>query len=263
MDMNLAFHEDLLGRYGRRVDTAALDRGSFRSHQDLADALLADPLPTRPRLILVTQALPDLLPFTAVAPHIDHRLHGNDTDTLCMGLSQAGISAPFIALRTASAYAIQDRYREAAIFILEQSTLPSPRPTASREDLADSGVLLLTGDQTGYVPRTVRSAASADALETLARSLLAESVPTVAILGHALGWDDISERVMRPPAGHYATGIWAAYADLTADPSAHRLRVLLADADPATGDYHLALLESQDATGPLPHVMCNDEAKSE
>lgn len=249
LGVNQSLYQDLLGRHGRQVDETLLARGSFHTHQDLADALLAEALPRRPQLILVAQALPDLLPFTAVAPYIDHLLNGNGTQTLCLGVSQTGIAAPFVALRIAAAYAGQSRYREAAIFILEQATLPASRSGVDAANLADTGVLLLTGSGEGrHVPLDVRRAPDAATLESLARAILAQpsvDAPEHVVLGHALSWEGLGVPVTRARPDQYTTGVWSALAAL--DPPARR--VLVADADPASGDYHLAVLASP-ATAP-------------
>ncbi|SOE50009.1 hypothetical protein ANDA3_2490 [plant metagenome] len=245
LGVNQSLYQDLLGRHGRQVDETLLARGSFHTHQDLADALLAEALPRQPQLILVAQALPDLLPFTAVAPYIDHLLHGNGTQTLCLGVSQTGIAAPFVALRIAAAYAGQSPYRDAAIFILEQATLPASRPGVDAGNLADTGVLLLTGSGGGgrHLPLHVRRAPDAATLESLVREILAQApgdAPEHVILGHALPWEGLGVPVTRARPDQYTTGVWSALAAL--DPPVRR--VLVADADPGSGDYHLAVLAS-------------------
>ncbi|CAM5629408.1 hypothetical protein [Streptomyces narbonensis] len=116
---------DLLISFGEKPDGAKLSsRGAHVQHRDLADLLVADEGVgrSRPELLIVTHALPDVVPFTAVAPHMTGRLGGRAAN---FAIGQQGLAAPFTALRIASAYHRSGRAAEVVIAVLEQTTLPT------------------------------------------------------------------------------------------------------------------------------------------
>ncbi|MFD0382058.1 hypothetical protein ACFQ2B_05425 [Streptomyces stramineus] len=95
---------------------------------------------------MLAHALPDLHPFTAVAPHLDLLLGSGAT---AVGISQQGLAAPFTALRVVAAYQRSGRSTRAVVAVLEQATLPVHFALAHDTPLTDSGVLLLLGTGDG------------------------------------------------------------------------------------------------------------------
>ncbi|CAM5323751.1 hypothetical protein SMICM304S_03249 [Streptomyces microflavus] len=72
----LDYFRDLLTPFGEKPDEELLSRGPHVHHRDLVDLLVADEGVggSRPELAIVAHALPDVVPFTAVAPHLTEQL---------------------------------------------------------------------------------------------------------------------------------------------------------------------------------------------
>lgn len=241
----IAYFQDLLRPFGTEPDKESLRRGAHVHHQDLADLLAeADGVrASRPELIVVAHALPDVVPFTAVAPYLTARLGGAAT---CFAVGQQGLAAPFTALRIASAYQRAGRIREAVLAVFEQTTLPTAFPLKPETDLTDSAAALVLRagptEETG--PRLVRVAAGIPLA-----ALLADAPPhpsgdpdTLAVLG---SWvtEDVPESldVHQAPPGNYCTGVWLELAENWTRWQTRYRRIVLSDMDPRTGKSHHAV----------------------
>lgn len=253
----LSFYRDLVEPFGCAVDEELLRGTAPVRHRDLVDRLAAAEgvRDAEPDLVVVAHALPDVTPFTAIAPHLNMLLGGAATS---FGISQQGLAAPFTALRVIEAFRRAGRCREAVLAVLEQTTLPTRFPLVHDTPLTDSGVVLLFGD--GPVgegtsgeeagPRTA-GVESADGPAAASRRLaeLAADDPegTLLVLGP---WADPrvpdGVRTYRAGAGTYCTGVWLALARHWRDWRREARRIVLCDTEPGPGPHpgrsHLALL---------------------
>ncbi|WP_405854828.1 hypothetical protein OG361_18180 [Streptomyces sp. NBC_00090] len=241
----LDYYRDLLTPFGEKPDEELLSRGAHVHHRDLADLLVADDGVgrSRPELLIVTHALPDVVPFTAVAPHLTGRLGGRATN---FAIGQQGLAAPFTALRIASAYHRAGRAAEVVLAVLEQTTLPTAFPLVQETPLVDSAAALVLGASTGAGLRFVRahsagSAATALGGNTLGQDLEAED-GTLLVLGPWVT-EDVPEAtaVHRVAPGSYCTSLWLELADHWQEWQRAYRRVVLCDTDPRTGRSHVAL----------------------
>ena len=236
----LTFQRDLLEPFGRKLDEAYYRAGPQVTHTDLVDALLTDDelRAARPDLVIVTHALPDVLPFTALAPYLAQRLapgqqvvHGG-----CFGITQQGLAAPFTALRVAAAYQRSGRCAEAVITVLEQTTLPAPMPLVDDTPLRDSAVALVLGEGPG--PDLVEVTSGENAAELVdARA----DTDTLTVLGPwVAAAEPLRGSTFRVEPGSYCTSVWLALAAHWSDWQAEYERILLCDSDPRSGRGHLA-----------------------
>ncbi|GHF70390.1 hypothetical protein FHX82_005602 [Amycolatopsis bartoniae] len=145
------YHRDLLRSFGQDLDPAAAANPPAVTHADLVEQLLdGDPLgPVVPDLVLVAYALPDVHPFTTTATHANWRL-GNHAASFAV--SEQGLAAPFSAVRIADAYFRAGRCSAAVLAVLEQTTLPNQDPLVDKENLVDSGALLLLSAEDDGLP---------------------------------------------------------------------------------------------------------------
>ncbi|MFW5418670.1 hypothetical protein J0910_18825 [Nocardiopsis sp. CNT-189] len=238
------FYRDLAAPFGTAVDAERVRAGTRVSHRDLADRLASarDPHPP-PGLIVLTHALPDLHPFTAVAPRLDALLGGGAT---AFGISQQGVSGPFTALRLVDRFQRSGRCTTAAVAVLEQSTMPSPHPHAPAGGLVDSGVLLEFGAGGGPVLGAVEEFAPSERPGPRLAALAAESPEgTLLVLGPGVddGGSGTADRV-RARADTHCTGIWLALAENLSAWAEEYRTVLLCDRDPGSGHGHLAVFRS-------------------
>ncbi|MBF9067279.1 hypothetical protein [Streptacidiphilus fuscans] len=255
----LDYHRDLLAPFDQKPDEEALARGAHVHHRDLADLLAADDGVgrSRPELLIVTHALPDVVPFTAVAPYLTDRLGGRATN---FAIGQQGLAAPFTALRIASAYHRSGRAAEAVVAVLEQTTLPTPFPLEPQTPLIDSAAALVLGpapSPTGLrFVRATSAATAAEALEavTLAADALGldasgqhvEADGTLLVLGPWVTGDVAvavpqHSEVHRVEPGSYCTSLWLALADHWQEWQQTYRRIVLCDTDPRSGRSHAAL----------------------
>lgn len=232
-----AFHDDLLGPFGAKADEELLARGAHVPHRHLAD-LLADSdgvREARPQLVVVAHALPDVVPFTAVAPHLTSRLGGSATN---FAIAQQGLAAPFTALRIAAAYQRSGRAAETVVAVLEQTTLPTPHPLVRETPLIDSAAALVlragTDGAAGLRLAGVGSGAL-DAGEWDSGTLL--------VLGPGARPDTEAGRadVHFAPGDSYCTGVWLELALHLGHWRRSYRRIVLTDTDPLTGRSHHAV----------------------
>ena len=267
----LDYYRDLLTPFGEKPDEELLSRGAHVYHRDLVDLLVADEGVgrSRPELLIVTHALPDVVPFTAVAPHMTDRLGGRAAN---FAIAQQGLAAPFTALRIASAYHRAGRAAEVVLAVLEQTTLPTPFPLGraaspveepapvaeaspvQETPLVDSAAALVlgaSGDEADSGPRFVRArsagsaAAALDALGEGALGALGADLGqdgTLLVLGPWVT-EDLPERsaVHRVAPGSYCTSLWLELADHWQEWRETYRRIVLCDTDPRSGRSHAAL----------------------
>ncbi|MFF4751983.1 hypothetical protein ACWD5R_22975 [Streptomyces sp. NPDC002514] len=243
----LGYFQDLLRPFGAEPDKELLQRGAQVHHQDLADLLAeADGVrESRPQLLVVAHALPDVVPFTAVAPYLTSRLGGEAT---CFAIGQQGLAAPFTALRIASAYRRAGRVREVVLAILEQTTLPTSFPLVEDVPLADSAAALVLGagpaDGAGPALAGVAAGVPLDTLLTAGPGHPGPSgtTDTLVVLGSWATQDPPQDvAVHRAAPGSYCTGVWLELAENWVDWRERYGRIVLSDTDPRTGRSHHAV----------------------
>jgi hypothetical protein len=240
VESDVDFQRVLLEPFGRKVDEERYRRGVHVSHSELTDLLLDadDVRASRPQLVIVTHALPDVVPFTAVAPYLARKL---DCDPLCFGIAQQGLAAPFTALRIASAYHRSGRRVDVVITVLEQTTLPITMPLVDETPLVNSAVALVLGPGDGPRPTEV---ASGDSAAELIRSRSGNGDELV-VLGpwvERAGLGDVTTHQVG--AGTYCTSVWLALAAHWRDWQHTYSTILLCDTDPRTGRSHIAVFET-------------------
>ncbi|MFF6775350.1 hypothetical protein ACFY8W_17515 [Streptomyces sp. NPDC012637] len=244
----LDYYRDLLTPFGEKPDEELLGRGAHVHHRDLADLLVADEGVgrSRPELLIVTHALPDVVPFTAVAPHLTDRLGGRAAN---FAIAQQGLAAPFTALRIASAYHRAGRAAEVVLAVLEQTTLPTAFPLVQDTPLTDSAAALVLGASTEPGLRFVRAHSAASAAAALdgygpGRELGEDG--TLLVLGPWVT-EDLPERtaVHRVAPGSYCTSLWLELADHWQEWQRSYRRVVLCDTDPRSGRSHVALFATE------------------
>jgi hypothetical protein len=245
----LILYRDLAEPYGSAVDESLLRcAGTHVSHHELVEYLAQDPQvkDSRPDLIVVANALPDLHPLSVPAAHLNLLLGGS---AVCIGISQQGLAAPFTALRTIAGYQGAGRYGEAVLAVLEQTTLPTRFPLVHDTPLADSGALLVFGGGAGPVLAGVEAFAAADTGGRLAR-LAGETPGTLVVLGPWFaGERPDGPDVLRLEKGTYCTSVWLELARSWQTWRSEYARVVLCDTEPSTAVTHLAVLTADSAGG--------------
>ncbi|MFF4870027.1 hypothetical protein [Streptomyces sp. NPDC000961] len=240
----LGYFRDLLAPFGEKPDEELFDGGPHVRHRDLADLLVADEGVggSRPDLLIVTHALPDVVPFTAVAPYLTDRLGGRAAN---FAIAQQGLAAPFTALRIASAYEKAGRATEVVLAVLEQTTLPTPFPLVRDTPLTDSAAALVlgTGEDGGDGDglRFVRAHSAGSAADALGREAGGDG--TLLVLGPWVDGDvpGHSGPVHRVAPGGYCTSVWLDLADHWREWARDHRRIVLCDTDPRSGRTHVAL----------------------
>ncbi|MEU8566799.1 hypothetical protein AB0C51_00285 [Streptomyces pathocidini] len=257
----LGWFQDLLGPFGAKADEELLRRGAAVRHHELADRLAAAEgvRTSRPQLLIVTHALPDVVPFTAVAPYLTARLGGTTPVAACFAIGQQGLAAPFTALRIAAAFRRAGRATEVVLAVLEQTTLPTPFPLVHDTPLVDSAAALVLGPaphepgegwellrvasdasvgaagslgSAGSIGSALRREAARDGTLVVLGSWVAESVADALPEGSA---------VHRTAPGSYCTGVWLELAENRQKWQSAYRRAMLCDTDPRTGHSHLAV----------------------
>ncbi|MGW1053686.1 hypothetical protein [Streptomyces sp. NPDC002521] len=248
----LSFYRDLLKPFDREVDEELLRAAPHVDHCELVDRLVAaaDLGGAAPDLVIIAQALPDITPFVAIGPYLDHRLGGRATT---FGIHQQGLAAPFTALRAVSAFHRAGRSRLAVVAVLEQTTLPTRFPLVHDNQLVDSGALLVFGEGAGFrVGEVVAIPAGTPPAGRIAEVLAKEPDSTLLVTGPWADPDELGGPVRhhhRTGSGSYCTSVWL---DLARNwPSWQReyTAVVLCDTDPRTGDSQLAVLRSEAGSG--------------
>ncbi|MFF5635643.1 hypothetical protein [Streptomyces sp. NPDC012825] len=238
----LGYFRDLLAPFGEKPDEELFAGGRHVRHRDLADLLVADEGVggSRPELLIVTHALPDVVPFTAVAPYLTARLGGRAAN---FAIAQQGLAAPFTALRIASAYARAGRAAEVVVAVLEQTTLPTPFPLVHDTPLVDSAAALVLGTATGEGdgPRFVRAHSAGSAADALGREPGDDG--TLLVLGPWVTKDLPAHDgpVHRVVPGSYCTSVWLDLAGHWREWGRDHRRIVLCDTDPRSGRTHVAL----------------------
>lgn len=242
----LAYYRDLVEPFGASVEDELLRAGPNVSHRDLVDRLVADAAAdgVNPDLLIVAQALPDITPFTAIAPYLDRCLGGRSTN---FGIHNQGLAAPFTALRVISAFQRAGRSREAVLAVLEQTTLPTRFPLVHDNQLADSGVLLVFGTDGGPRVTSIESfPPHAPPVPRLAELAVKDPDRTLVVTGPWWAHGEVAAAVHRHQAGPgtYCTGVWLELARHWCSWQRDHGTVLLCDTDPLSGESHLAVLRS-------------------
>lgn len=242
----LSYYRDLVEPFGVEVDETLLRSAPNVSHRDLVDRLVAAPgvRDSEPDLVIVAHALPDITPFTAMAPYLDRLLGGRAVN---FGIHQQGLAAPFTALRAVSAFQRAGRCERAVLAVLEQTTLPTRFPLVHDNRLVDSGVLLVLG--TGGGPRIARveSVAATDSAAARLGELTAKDPDgTLLVTGPWLDRDGLGQGVpfFHTNPGTYCTSVWLALARHWTAWREQYDTVLLCDTDPLSGGTHIAVLHS-------------------
>lgn len=243
----LSYYRDLVGPFGLDVDEALLREAPHVRHQDLVELLAgADGIRDfEPDLVVVAHALPDVTPFTAVAPHLDHLLGGGSVN---FGIHQQGLAAPFTALRAVSAFQRGRRSERAVLAVLEQTTLPTRFPLAHDHGLVDSGVVLALGTDGGPRLTGVETVAAARGPAGRLRELTAaDPAGTLLVAGARVdraALDEAGTAVFHAAPDTYCTGVWLALARNWHTWRADHSTVVLCDTEPRTGDTHIAVLRA-------------------
>jgi hypothetical protein len=252
----LSYYRDLVEPFGLEVDETLLRDGSHIGHTDLVDKLVeADGFRgSAPDLVIVTQALPDVTPFTAIAPYLDKRLGGVSTN---FGIHQQGLAAPFTALRIISAFQRAGRSKKAVLAVLEQTTLPTRFPLVHDNQLVDSGALLALGTDKGPQVTVVERVTQTDSAAARLGELTAKDPDSTLVVAGPWfdrGALDENAQTFRVNPGTYCTSVWLALARHWRTWQKEYATVVLCDTDPRSGETHIAVLRSepgQERTGDI------------
>ncbi len=246
----VGFFRDLVEPFGAAVDEQRLRDGANVSHRYLVDRLAGE-VPTGPRtdLIVVSHALPDVHPFTAVASHLNMLLGGTAT-SFCV--SEQGLAAPFTALRIISAYQRAGRGEQAVLAVLEQTTLPTPHPLVDSGGLTDSGALLCFGGGEGLGITGVEALPSPEATSArLAELAVGEPGGTLLVLGPGcLDEAPPGASIHRTGDGSYCTSVWLELARHWQEWQRDFATVILGDVDPLSKEGRIAAFRSATAGRP-------------
>jgi hypothetical protein len=227
---------DLTGGYAvaARSPAAVLDRGN--NFTTMTSSLLAEISTGEPiELALVAHATPDMDCRVAAVTYLSEALPGQP---LAFGISDCGSAAVFAALRIAGQYAKRHGYHRAAVFVLDQTTMPyrTDRPLAGDSGVAllltdeDSADRITLRDKQGVDPRDLTAAVS----ERLAELGVDES--TTVVVGPGVGLPAHAGRTVVAAEGFPATGVLAELAG-------QQGRRVVVDYEPATGELNLCLIE--------------------
>jgi hypothetical protein len=252
----LLYLRDLYAPFGVPLHEEELRSGGGTSHWELARTALDEAPATAKEaqdadLVVVASGLPDLHPFTPVGPYVQRRLGSPGPG---FTVSDQGSTAPFTALRIASAYQCAGRARKTVVVIVEQQT--HPEYDLARDGARDGCVLLvLDQDEGPYAAGEARveevSRVRADGRER-GTGLLADAVSrhtahiepggALVVLGphvpHDLPVPDTAA-VHRVDRTGYGTGVWLELAERHAEWATAYRRIVLCETDarrPGHGD---------------------------
>jgi hypothetical protein len=258
----LVYFQDLLDPFEVEMDEELLRAGPNVTWTELFDgaAAAAGIRGARPDLIVVAHALPDADPLTVVAAHANLAFGG---DAHILAISEQGLQAPFTALRIAAAYTRSGRCRQAALVLLEQTTLPNRVPLVHETPLVDSAVILLLDGDGHLAVDGVRAIQDSAALPRTLAELADPADPrqTLLVLGPWVSPGQVALPLPPPLAplpthrvlpGSYCTSVWLALARHGREWAAQFDRVLLCDTDPRLGGSHVAVLSRRPASGREP-----------
>ena len=237
----LQFYRDLLLPFGREVDEQVLRTAPQVDHCQLVDELVAQTdLGAAPALVILAQALPDVVPFVAIGPYLDRQLGGKATT---FGIHHQGLAAPFTALRAVSASQRSGRRELAVVAVLEQTTLPTRVPLVHDNNLVDSGVLLVFGPGGGLQVDEV-APVPADRIGDLVAK---DPDGTLLVTGPWASEVAEAPHHHRVGAGSYCTSVWLELSRNWTSWQRDYATILLCDTDPRTGDTQLAAFRSEDS----------------
>ncbi|MFI6206349.1 hypothetical protein ACIBAI_08090 [Streptomyces sp. NPDC051041] len=240
---------DLTALYGVRHRPDVAGQGPGNTFAAMAAALLADlaPEPADIDLAVVAHATPDLDCRLAAVTCLSEVIPGRPQ---VFTVSDCGSAAAFVALQLAGEYVRRHGYRSAAVFVLDQATLPYE---TGRHLAGDAGAaLLLTADGTAGALAVRRApGVAAQDVPARVRELLdgLDCDPAVpVVLGPALdAARDLpgrTGRVLRAPAGLPASGpLSALITESGRPPRGGDPRLALLDHDPETGELSACLLD--------------------
>ncbi|MFI9201799.1 hypothetical protein [Streptomyces sp. NPDC053048] len=252
----VGFFRDLVEPFGSTVDERRLRGGPNVSHRDLVDRMVGHGdgeggVGGTADLVVVSHALPDVHPFTAVASHLNMLL-GGDAKSFCV--SEQGLAAPFTALRIISAFQSAGRAGRAVLAVLEQTTLPTPHPLVDSGELTDSGVLLVLDEGEGLGVSSVESFPSPEATTArIAELATADPAGTLFVLGPRSGVGasaPAGARVHQAGAGSYCTSVWLELARHWQQWQREFTTVVLCDVDPLDHQGQLAVFRAAAAPRP-------------
>ncbi|KJK56568.1 hypothetical protein [Saccharothrix sp. ST-888] len=244
----LSYYRDLVEPFGAQVSPDLLRAAPNVGHRDLVDRLVTGDgvAGGPPDLVIVAQALPDVTPFTAIAPYLNHLLGGEGTN---FGIHQQGLAAPFTALRVISAFERAGRSSRAVLAVLDQTTLPTRFPPVHDNDLVDSGaVLVLERDGGLRVTEVETVPAGRPASARITELAAGDPDGTLVVTGPWFGTAELPgvPHHRRAERGTYCTGVWLELAEHWRSWQQEYRTVVLCERDPRSGDSHLAVLRAGD-----------------
>lgn len=249
-DLHLDYFSDLLAPFGLKPDEELLRGGPRVEHSDLVDLLLADEAlaASIPDLLIVAHALPDVVPFTAVAPYLSRRLGGQPTN---FAVGQQGLAAPFTAPRIAGAHAAAGRSRQTVLAVLEQTTLPTRFDLVHRTPLVDSAAALVLeagpDGEAGLRFERATHDVSPSVVVKLCGGLDEGAGDTLLVLGPWFPGDfpfPPGPATHRVREGTYCTSVWIELARHWQEWQRSYGTVVLCDTDPRYGETHGAVFRS-------------------
>jgi 4-hydroxymandelate oxidase len=236
---------DLVAPYGRPLREEPFRVAAGHSYGEMGEsivcALAAGGEPVD--LIIVSHAMPDVVPGRATACHLSHVCPGRPT---AFAVCDQGTAAAFTAVALAQSYVETGQYRRPLVLVLEQAVLHYEAPVGVPLPARPSAVGLVLGDAAGPVVRDPVQRADVGperVAEVLAAELAEVSTPDgVLILGRGVPGrpPDFPGEVRAAPSGQPATGPWWELADGLAGWAVAGRRIVLVDYDPALG--YLCLL---------------------
>ncbi|MFF4016205.1 hypothetical protein [Streptomyces sp. NPDC001843] len=239
---------DLTALYGvvHRPDVA--ERGSGNTFAGMAAALLADlaPEPTEIDLAVVAHATPDLDCRLAAVTCLSEVIPGRPR---VFTVADCGSAAPFVALELAGRYVRRHGYRSAAVFVLDQATLPYETGQYLAGD-AGAALLLTADGAAGELSLRRTSGVASQDVRDLVRDLLDDlgcGPAAPVVLGPAVdAARDLpghTGRLVRAPAGLPASGALSVLAGEARRMPHDDDRLALVDHDPQTGELSVCLLD--------------------
>ncbi|MFJ8311762.1 MULTISPECIES: hypothetical protein [unclassified Streptomyces] len=239
---------DLTALYGVEPGPHTAERAAGNTFATMAAALLADlaPEPADLGLAVVAHATPDLDCRRAAVTCLSEVIPGRPQ---VFAVADCGSAAPFVALEVAGAYIRRHGHRSAAVFVLDQATLPYE---TGRHLAGDAGAALLftptgeagslsvlrvSGATPGDVPAAARAALDDLGCDPAVPVVLGPAVRAARDLpGH-------TGRTVPAPAGFPASGaLGALAAELRRTTHGDGPRVLV-DHDPDTAELSVCLLD--------------------
>ncbi|MFF3977344.1 hypothetical protein ACWGNF_16385 [Streptomyces sp. NPDC055808] len=240
---------DLTALYGVEARPEVADGPAGNTFADMAAALLAD-LTDEPAdigLAVVAHTTPDLDCRRAAVTCLSEVIPGRP---LVFTVADCGSAAPFVALEAAGAYIERHGHRAAAVFVLDQATLPY---RTGRYLAGDAGAALLFTPTGRAGSLTVRrtSGVAADDVPAAVRASLDElgcdpEVPAVLSPGLRAARDLPGHRgpTVSAPDGFPVSGVLGALAaEIGCAAPGRESRRVVVDHDPDTAELSVCLLD--------------------